>query len=105
LSKLVNICRAASNVNVEFPSVEVRQAARTLFDAAVVQASDAANLAVLEAWQHECKCLHYRTAFSEDLFVVPTIQPDIDRDAPTSALALVLCGNVAIEKLALFSPR
>lgn len=46
-----------------------------------------------------------RSAFSEDRFVVPTIQPDIDRNAPTSALALVLCGNVAIEKLALFSPR
>lgn len=35
--------------------VEVRQAARTLFDAAVAQASDATNLAVLEAWQRQRK--------------------------------------------------
>jgi hypothetical protein len=36
---------------------------------------------------------------------VPVIQPNILKDAAYSALALLLAGNVAVEKYALFSPR
>lgn len=42
---------------------------------------------------------------SDEFLTVPTILQDIQRNSPSSALALILCANMAIEKLALFSPR
>ncbi|KAF8318412.1 hypothetical protein DL93DRAFT_2153747 [Clavulina sp. PMI_390] len=70
------------------PSVEVRQVARTLFDAAVASSSDEATLKQLNSLQHH----------------LPILLPDLERDSSIARLSLVLCANVAIEKVSMVSP-
>ncbi|ESK95707.1 hypothetical protein Moror_12521 [Moniliophthora roreri MCA 2997] len=68
-------------------SNEIRQAARLLFDASAVRLSDDETNAIVESWQHQLPCL----------------QPTIDRESPTAALALFLCGYLASERYSLLS--
>ncbi|THU84458.1 WD40 repeat-like protein [Dendrothele bispora CBS 962.96] len=68
-------------------SLEIRQAARTLFDAAVVRLSDDETNQLVNEWQHHLPCL----------------QPTADRESRMAALSLFLCGYLAAEKYSLLS--
>ncbi|KAJ6624507.1 hypothetical protein B0H10DRAFT_2174467 [Mycena sp. CBHHK59/15] len=68
-------------------SNELRQAARTLFDAAVARLPDDETNTVAEHWQHHLPCLQSTT----------------DRESLPAALALFLCGYIAAEKYSLIS--
>ncbi|KAF8195899.1 hypothetical protein K438DRAFT_1826706 [Mycena galopus ATCC 62051] len=68
-------------------SNELRQAARTLFDASVARLPDDEAMGITEHWQHYLPCLQSTT----------------DRELLPSALALFLCGQIAIEKYSLIS--
>ncbi|KAK7061717.1 WD-repeats-region domain-containing protein [Favolaschia claudopus] len=68
-------------------SNELRQASRLLFDASVARLSDGEANALAEHWQHHLPCLQSTT----------------DRELLPAALALFLCGQIAIEKYSLMS--
>ncbi|KIJ60314.1 hypothetical protein HYDPIDRAFT_177510 [Hydnomerulius pinastri MD-312] len=68
-------------------SNELRQAARTLFDAGVARLSDEESIALVDAWQHHLPCL----------------QPSGEKDSGHAGLALFLCGYMAAEKYSLLS--
>ncbi|KAJ7904510.1 hypothetical protein B0H14DRAFT_2663171 [Mycena olivaceomarginata] len=68
-------------------SNELRQAARFLFDASVARLPDDEANAITEHWQHYLPCL----------------QSPTDRELLPAALALFLCGQIAIEKYSLIS--
>ncbi|KAJ6515899.1 hypothetical protein C8R45DRAFT_222526 [Mycena sanguinolenta] len=68
-------------------SNELRQAARFLFDASVARLPDDQASAITEHWQHYLPCLQSTT----------------DRELMPAALALFLCGQIAIEKYSLIS--
>ncbi|KAJ7276394.1 hypothetical protein B0H12DRAFT_1199167 [Mycena haematopus] len=68
-------------------SNELRQAARILFDASVARLPDDQASAITEHWQHYLPCLQSTT----------------DRELLPAALALFLCGQIAIEKYSLIS--
>ncbi|KAH7099446.1 hypothetical protein BKA62DRAFT_750558 [Auriculariales sp. MPI-PUGE-AT-0066] len=69
------------------PSVELRQAARTLFDAAATRMSDEAVMAFVERWQHD----------------LPTLQPDSEKQSARAAMALLLTGHLATERQSLLA--
>lgn len=68
-------------------SNDVRQAAKTLFDAGIVRLSDEESIALVDAWQHHLPCL----------------QPSIEKESARSSLALFICGYMAAEKYSLLS--
>ncbi|KAG1899665.1 uncharacterized protein F5891DRAFT_1037747 [Suillus fuscotomentosus] len=68
-------------------SNDVRQAAKTLFDAGIVRLSDEESGALVDAWQHHLPCL----------------QPSIEKESARSSLALFICGYMAAEKYSLLS--
>lgn len=68
-------------------SNDVRQAAKTLFDAGIVRLSDEESNAFVDAWQHHLPCL----------------QPSIEKESAKSSLALFICGYMAAEKYSLLS--
>ncbi|KAJ7281956.1 hypothetical protein C8J57DRAFT_1298981 [Mycena rebaudengoi] len=68
-------------------SNEMRQAARTLFDATVAHLSDDETNSLAEHWQHHLPCL----------------QSTADRESLPAALSLFLCGYIAAEKYSLLS--
>ncbi|KAG2114253.1 uncharacterized protein F5147DRAFT_678636 [Suillus discolor] len=68
-------------------SNDVRQAAKTLFDAGIVRLSDEESSALVDAWQHHLPCL----------------QPSIEKEFARSSLALFICGYMAAEKYSLLS--
>ncbi|EJD50966.1 hypothetical protein AURDEDRAFT_112046 [Auricularia subglabra TFB-10046 SS5] len=68
-------------------SVELRQAARTLFESTAVRMTDQETIAFVERWQHE----------------LPTLQPDTDRQSARAARALLLTGHLAVEKQSLLA--
>ncbi|KAK7054386.1 hypothetical protein VNI00_003580 [Paramarasmius palmivorus] len=68
-------------------SSEIRQAARLLFDATSVRLTDDETNATVESWQHQLPCL----------------QPTIEKESPTAALALFICGHLASERYSLLS--
>ncbi|KAG2341534.1 WD40 repeat-like protein [Suillus weaverae] len=68
-------------------SNDVRQAAKTLFDAGIVRLSDEESIAFVDAWQHHLPCL----------------QPSIEKESAKSSLALFVCGYMAAEKYSLLS--
>ncbi|EGN97892.1 hypothetical protein SERLA73DRAFT_55174 [Serpula lacrymans var. lacrymans S7.3] len=68
-------------------SNEIKQAARLLFDAGVTRLSDEENMSLVDAWQHHLPCL----------------QPTADKESARAALALFVCGFMAIEKYSLMS--
>ncbi|KAG2130779.1 uncharacterized protein EDB93DRAFT_1179251 [Suillus bovinus] len=68
-------------------SNDVRQAAKTLFDAGIVRLSDEESSALVDAWQHHLPCL----------------QPSIEKESAKSSLALFICGYMAAEKYSLLS--
>ncbi|KAL4080859.1 WD40-repeat-containing domain protein [Scleroderma citrinum] len=67
---------------------EVRQAAKILVDTGVVRLSDGESISMVDAWQRHLPC-----------------SEGSDKDPKKSALALFLCGYVAVEKQALLSDR
>lgn len=68
-------------------SNDVRQAAKTLFDAGIVRLSDEESIALVDAWQHHLPCL----------------QPSMEKESAKSSLALFICGYMAAEKYSLLS--
>ncbi|VDB82793.1 unnamed protein product [Peniophora sp. CBMAI 1063] len=68
-------------------SVDVRGAARALFDAAINNLSLEDTVSLVDSWQHH----------------LPSLQPDVDKKSPTAALALLLCGYIAAHKYVLLS--
>ncbi|KAI1788856.1 WD40 repeat-like protein [Ganoderma leucocontextum] len=66
-------------------SAEERQAARLLFDAGVARLSDPETTAIVEGWQQQ----------------LPALQIEKHRDSIQSALALCVCGFIAVEKYSL----
>ncbi|KAG1719005.1 hypothetical protein EDB19DRAFT_1648998, partial [Suillus lakei] len=68
-------------------SNDVRQAAKSLFDAGIVRLSDEECIALVDAWQHHLPCL----------------QPSIEKESAKSSLALFICGYMAAEKYSLLS--
>ncbi|KAL0567058.1 hypothetical protein V5O48_014937, partial [Marasmius crinis-equi] len=65
---------------------EIRQAARMLFDAAAVGLTDDEINSTVEAWQHQR---------------IPCLQPTIHKESTAAALALFLCGYLAVERYSL----
>ncbi|KAL6301983.1 hypothetical protein BKA93DRAFT_436971 [Sparassis latifolia] len=61
---------------------ELRHAYRVLFDAGVAQRSDAETIQMVEKWQSSLPCL----------------QLEADRESVSSAMALFICGFIAVEK-------
>ncbi|TFY66090.1 hypothetical protein EVG20_g5003 [Dentipellis fragilis] len=68
-------------------SVEIRAAARTLFDAGVANMTTEETMSLVEQWQHHLPCL----------------QPDAERKSSTVAMALFLCGHIAADRFNLLS--
>ncbi|KAG2752664.1 hypothetical protein P692DRAFT_20951730 [Suillus brevipes Sb2] len=68
-------------------SNDVRQAAKTLFDAGIVRLSDEESITLVDAWQHHLPCL----------------QPSMEKESAKSSLALFICGYMAAEKYSLLS--
>ncbi|KAG1836125.1 hypothetical protein DFJ58DRAFT_735218 [Suillus subalutaceus] len=68
-------------------SNDIRQAAKTLFEAGIVRLSDEESIALVDAWQHHLPCL----------------QPSIEKESAKSSLALFICGYMAAEKYSLLS--
>ncbi|KAG1739452.1 uncharacterized protein EDB91DRAFT_1135335 [Suillus paluster] len=68
-------------------SNDVRQAAKTLFDAGIVRLSDEESIALVDAWQHHLPCL----------------QPSIEKESAKASLALFICGYMAAEKYSLLT--
>ncbi|OJA15937.1 hypothetical protein AZE42_02647 [Rhizopogon vesiculosus] len=66
---------------------DVRQAAKTLFDAGIVRLSDEESIDLVDAWQHH----------------LPYLQPSIEKESAKASLALFICGYMAAEKYNLFS--
>ncbi|KAI0718156.1 WD40 repeat-like protein [Cerioporus squamosus] len=66
-------------------SAEVRQAARLLFDAGVARLSDQETAETVETWQQ----------------YLPALQLEEERDWTQSALALCICGFIAVDKYSL----
>ncbi|PIL35130.1 hypothetical protein GSI_02919 [Ganoderma sinense ZZ0214-1] len=66
-------------------SAEERQAARLLFDAGVARLSDAETTVIVEGWQR----------------YLPAIQGNTQSESMQSALALCVCGFIAVEKYSL----
>ncbi|RPD74051.1 WD40 repeat-like protein [Lentinus tigrinus ALCF2SS1-7] len=66
-------------------STEVRQATRLLFDAGVARLSDQEATEIVETWQQ----------------YLPTLQPVKEKDWTQSALALCICGFIAVDKYSL----
>ncbi|PFH54032.1 hypothetical protein AMATHDRAFT_815 [Amanita thiersii Skay4041] len=68
-------------------SVEMRQSCRTVFDASIARLSDDEAGTMIEQWQHQLPCS-------------PT---NMGRDSAVAALALYLCGYLAVEKYSIMS--
>ncbi|KAF8501955.1 WD40 repeat-like protein [Hysterangium stoloniferum] len=68
-------------------SVDLRLAARALFGTAAARLSDENTIHLVEYWQHELPCL----------------QPDTEKQSASAALALLITGNIAIERYAVLS--
>ncbi|RDX48877.1 WD40 repeat-like protein [Lentinus brumalis] len=66
-------------------SPEVRQAARLLFDAGVARLSDQETAETVETWQQ----------------YLPSLLPEKERECTQSALALCICGFIAVDKYSL----
>ena len=83
---------------------DVRQAAKTLFDAGIVRLSDEESIALVDAWQHHCKLSDIISFHnSSDIHIVPCLQPSIEKESSKSSLALFICGYMAAEKYSLLS--
>ncbi|ETW82184.1 hypothetical protein HETIRDRAFT_445035 [Heterobasidion irregulare TC 32-1] len=61
--------------------VELRSAARILFDAGIANLSIGETMTLVERWQHH----------------LPSLQPDAERKLPAVAMALFLCGYIAAD--------
>ena len=88
--------------------VELRSAARILFDAGIANLSIEETMTLVERWQHHCRslvCMIYSIIYSDIIFSVPSLQPDAERKLPAVAMALFLCGYIAADKYSLLSPR
>ncbi|KAI0060412.1 WD40 repeat-like protein [Artomyces pyxidatus] len=68
-------------------SVEIRSAARTLFDAGVAGLSTEATISMVDHWQHQ----------------LPFLQSDSEKKSPSAANALLLCGYIAANQYSLLS--
>ncbi|KAF8627389.1 hypothetical protein AX17_006204 [Amanita inopinata Kibby_2008] len=68
-------------------SAELRQSCRVVFDASIVRLSDDEANILVEQWQHLLPCLHM----------------NIEKESITSALALYLCGYLAVDKYSIMS--
>ncbi|KAG8814855.1 hypothetical protein FRC19_001453, partial [Serendipita sp. 401] len=70
------------------PITEIRTSARSLFEAAIGQLSDADVVNVVEEYRHRLPCL----------------QPDINKEADWAVTALIITGNLAVARHAVISP-
>ncbi|EIW81457.1 hypothetical protein CONPUDRAFT_124586 [Coniophora puteana RWD-64-598 SS2] len=68
-------------------SHDIRHAARILVDAGVVRMSDEESVMLCDRWQHH----------------LPWLQPDAYKESELAALALFICGSIAVEKYSLLS--
>jgi hypothetical protein len=84
---------------------DVRQAAKTLFDAGIVRLSDEESIALVDAWQHHRKLIHISSYNSSDAHIVPCLQPSTEKESAKASLALFICGYMAAEKYNLLSTR
>ncbi|KAH8114792.1 WD40 repeat-like protein [Phellopilus nigrolimitatus] len=71
----------------ESPVADIRLAAKHLFESEIARLPDDEIIAIAEKWQHKLPCL----------------LPDSEKQSAKAALALILCGNISIEKYSLLS--
>ncbi|KLO15934.1 hypothetical protein SCHPADRAFT_823938 [Schizopora paradoxa] len=71
----------------ESPVADIRSGAKVLFEAEVERLPDEEIMTVVEKWQHR----------------LPSVLPDLEKQSKRSALALCVCGNIAIDRYNLLS--
>lgn len=84
---------------------ELRPAVRTLFDATIKNLSDQEAIEIFEKWQHFGLSRNYILPCLAQSSIVPTLQPDAEKESLTAALALSICGSIASEKYSMLSAK
>lgn len=87
-------------------SPEIRQSIRILFDETVASLPDEEAIHIAEDWQHYGLFTAWvRSENANCVYLVPSLQPDAEKESITAALALFICGSIASNKYSLLSVK